>query len=505
MWMFEPLATEQVVPGENGQLHLSPEGLALSRAGKIAGQVDQALADYDVVSTVAVGRGGRARLRVEFTDDRTPWVIKGVPRPHAMWAVYTVEAYQKMLAWATSEEATKPLELPTIAARIEQHADDLPIQGNLLVAQAIAHRASDMDLEPSNGAYSLRFRIDGSLFPVARMPLPAARRLVRMIKNQARLQAHRTDMTQEGRTRLMMPSGPVDLRVTVLPAVAGEKLNIRLLNPATQLFGLNELGLDEQQAAQFKSLLARPTGAIILCGPGGAGKTTTMYAALQYLLDTASPRAMATIEEPVEFELEGVSQTQVGPQLSFARALSVLLRQDPGVIMLGEIRDPETARIAMRAGMTGQLLLTTIHATGPETAIPRLLDLDAEPYMVSGALVAIVSQRLLRKVCTACAQAYQPRHEELAAAGLTEADLSGVTLQTGTGCPICHNTGYSERTGIFDIVMIDESVQALILARDIEALRASLRSDGLYRAAVDKLRSGITDLAEVIRLLGARQ
>ncbi len=505
MWLFEPLTGEQLVTGDDAQLHMSPQGLALSRAGEVAADVSAAVADYQELSEVTMKGGRRVRLQLSFADGRRPWRLRGVPRPHGQWALYTIEGYQKLLAWASTDEATKPLEFDTIAGCIERYADDLPLLGNLLIAQAVAHGASDMDLEPAGDIYGLRYRIDGGVFPVAKLPAATAERLVRMLKNQARLQSHRSDVTQEGRIRLYPAAGPVDLRLTVMPGVAGEKVNVRLLNPATQLFGLDQLGMTQQQAEQMKALLARPTGAVLLCGPGGAGKTTTIYAALSSLAAQDATRTIATIENPVEFDLDGIAQTQIGPQLDFSAALSVLLRQDPGVVMVGEIRDPQTAQIAMRAGMTGQLLLTTVHAGGPELVIPRLLDLDVEPYMVSSALAAIVSQRLVRKVCAACAGAYQPTAEEMAALGLSSADLSGANLQTGNGCPACHNTGYRGRTGIFDTVLTDEDIRSLIMARDMQALRARLTSDGLRAAAIEKVKAGVTDIAEAIRVVGAAQ
>ncbi len=503
MWLFEPLSAEQIVTGDDGQLHMSPQGLALSRAGKVAADVASAAADYPDLSEVSIQGGRRVRLQLNFADGRRPWRLRGVPRPHGQWALYTIEGYQKLLTWASTDEATKPLGLDAIAAAIGRYADDLPLLGNLLVAQAIAHAASDLDLDPAGDTYGLRYRIDGGLFPVAKLPATTAERLVRMLKNQARLQAYRSDLTQEGRIRLQAAAGPVDLRLTVMPGVTGEKVNVRLLNPATQLFGLDELGMSQQQATQMRALLARPTGAVLLCGPGGAGKTTTIYAALSALADQDATRTIATIENPVEFDLDAIAQTQIGPHLDFAAALSVLLRQDPGVVMVGEIRDPQTAQIAMRAGMTGQLLLTTVHAGGPELVIPRLLDLDVEPYMVSSALAALVSQRLVRKVCPACAGIYQPTSEQMTALGLSSADLAGANLQTADGCPACHGTGYRGRTGIFDITLIDEDVRTLIMARDMQALRARLTSNGLRAAAIEKVKAGVTDIAEAIRVVGA--
>ena len=505
MWLFHPLTEEQIVTGDKAQLHISPEGIALSRNGRIKGDVGASVADYDVISDIGITGGRQVNLRVTFADDRRYWLLRGVSRPHGEWAQYTMQSYRDLLAWAAREEATQPLELDEIAARVRKYEDDLPLLGNLLIAQAIAHGASDMDLEPAGASCAVRYRIDGIVFPVAKIPAATSERLLRMIKNQAQLQAHRSDITQEGRIRLEIEPGPVDLRVTIMPGVAGEKLNVRLLNPATGLVSLGQLGMSQQQTGELKSLLARPTGAIVFCGPGGAGKTTSIYAALSYLAAQQSARAIATIEDPVEFDIEGISQTQVGAQLSFAEALPVLLRQDPGVVMVGEVRDPETALIAMRAGMTGQLLLTTIHAAGPELVIPRLLDLDLDPYMVSSALGAIVSQRLLRKLCPQCAAPCEATAESLAALGVTEEQLDGVELKCATGCPACNGTGYLGRTGIFDLTIIDEGIHRLIMARDLAAIRGRVASDALRMEAVARVKAGVTDIAEVIRVLGAKQ
>jgi type II secretory ATPase GspE/PulE/Tfp pilus assembly ATPase PilB-like protein len=504
MWLFHPLTEEQIVTGSRAELHIAPEGIALSRNGQIGGGFEASVADYDVISDISISGGRRVNLRITFADDRRYWLLRGVSRPHGEWAQYTMQSYRDLLAWGSGEEATRALGFEEIAARVRKYEDDLPLLGNLLIAQAIAHAASDMDLEPAGDSCTLRYRIDGIVFPVAKIPGATAERLLRMVKNQAQLQAHRSDITQEGRIRLDSGPGPVDLRVTIMPGVAGEKLNVRLLNPATGLVNLGQLGMSQEQTEQLKHLLAEPTGAIVFCGPGGAGKTTSIYAALSYLAAQQPARAIATIEDPVEFDIEGISQTQVGARLGFAEVLPVLLRQDPGVVMVGEVRDPETALIAMRAGMTGQLLLTTIHAAGPELVIPRLLDLELDPYMVSSALVAIISQRLLRKLCTECASACEVTAEELTALGVSEEELGG-DLKCASGCPACHGTGYLGRTGIFDLTVIDDDTRRRIMARDFAAIRASVASDALRTEAIARVKAGVTDVAEVIRVLGAKQ
>ncbi len=505
MWLFEPLTTEQIITGARAQLHLSADGLALSRGGVNGGDIAASVADYAEVAEVSVGAGRSCALQVGFGPSRPAWTVKGVARPQAQWAAHTIEGYRDLAAWSLSSEARDPLAPDELAKRLHACTDDLVLFGNLLVAQAVSHIASDIDLEPSGDTYDIRLRIDGTVQPVASIAVDLGARLVRMLKNQAGLQAHRHDITQEGRIRLGRDEGPVDLRVTVMPGISGEKLNVRIFNPATQLFNVANLGMSREHAEEFAGFLAQPTGAVVICGPGGSGKTTTLYAALQHVAEKPAGRAIATIEDPVEFDLPGVSQAQVGRDLDFPKALSVLLRQDPGVIMVGEIRDPQTAQIAMRAGMSGQLLLTTIHAGGPEMVIPRLLDLGLEPYMVSSALSAIVSQRLIRTLCPACAQPATLTAQDLAAIGLQPAELIGVQAKAAVGCPQCRGTGYAGRTGIFDITRIGAEVGRLVMARDVGAIRERLATDGLRRAAAEKLLAGVTDVAEVVRVLGGEK
>ncbi len=504
MWLFEPLAGEQIVTGSIAQLHMSPDGLALTQRGKITTEVARASADYADLAHVSVRGGKNVTLRIGFGDGRPDWTIPGVPRPHALWAAHTVEAYKSILDWRNSEEAIKPINFAGMQAHIDARLDELPLLGNLLIGQALMHRASDLDIEPVSGASVIRYRIDGMVFPAGKLPENTARRLVRMLANQSGLQAHTDNIPQEGRIRTRGGDGFVDLRVTILPGITGQKVNIRVLDPATQLFEVEQLGMTDDQIAQFKSALTAPQGAIALCGPGGAGKTTTLYAALRHLSKGLGRRAIATIEDPVEFELDNISQTQVSADLDFARALSVLMRQGPDVIMLGEIRDPQTARIAMRAGMTGQLLLSTIHASGPEIVIPRLLDFGVEPYMISSAMSVIISQRLIRTLCPQCAQTYTPSADELTAAGISGIEMRG-TWHKANGCEACHQTGYSGRTGIFDITLIDDAIRSMIMMRDMNGLRASLQSDGLRKAALSLVEEGVTDIAELRRVLGGAQ
>ena len=505
MWLFEPLTTEQIITGARAQLHLSADGLALSRGGVTGGDIAASVADYAEVAEVSVGAGRSCALELGFGTGRPAWTLKGVARPQAQWAAHTIEGYRDLAAWSLSSEARAPLAPDELARHLHAYTDDLVLFGNLLVAQAVCHVASDIDLEPSGDTYDIRLRIDGTVQPVASIPADLGARLLRMFKNQAGLQAHRHDITQEGRIRIGRDGGPVDLRVTVMPGISGEKLNVRIFNPATQLFAIANLGMSKAQAETLAGLLSEPTGAIVICGPGGSGKTTTLYAALQHLAERPARRAIATIEDPVEFDLPGVSQTQVGRDLDFPKALSVLLRQDPGVIMVGEIRDPQTAQIAMRAGMSGQLLLTTIHAGGPEMVIPRLLDLGLEPYMVSSALSAIVSQRLVRTLCPACAQHVTLNPQDLAAIGLQPAELVGAEAKAAVGCPQCRGTGYIGRTGIFDITRICDEIGQLVMARDVATIRERLAGDGLRRAAAEKVLAGVTDVAEVVRVLGGEK
>ncbi|MFP3905366.1 MAG: GspE/PulE family protein, partial [Armatimonadota bacterium] len=484
MWLFQPLTGEHVVTGDNASLHLSQTGLAYRPVKKRAEKAGELVADYSQVTRVSVHGWRRATLRLELADGKGPWQVKGLPKPHGQWARHTIEEYMRFASWTAEDAMRSPMDFAEIAGYIGQHSDDLPLLGNFLVRQAINHRANDMELEPRRDGYAFRLRIDGVIFDVGTIPADTAGRLLRMFKNQARLKSYRTATTQEGRITLTGIDGPVDLRVTVMPGIGGEKLSIRVLNPAAQLFDLGRLGLTDEQNRQVQELIHQPTGAVVFCGPGGSGKTTSIYAALQELRQGTGGRSLATIEEPVEFDLDGVSQTQVTEGLDFAKALSVILRQDPGVVMVGEIRDPQTAEIAMRAGMTGQLLLTTMHSASAELVIPRLLDFGVEPYMVASALSAIISQRLVRTLCDACAKEYEPTTGDLEALGVSRDAFEGATLKMGQGCEKCHGTGYHGRTGIFDIVTVDDELSRLVMQQDIAVIRQRLSGPGLMQSAV---------------------
>lgn len=500
MWLFQPLTTEQVLTGDNASVHLSPGGIVYIPAKKGAGPEE--VADYSEITRVSTHGWGRVTVQFDFASGRGPWRVKGVPKPHGRWARRAVQEYMQYATWGGGEGMSRALDFPAIQEYIKETAENLPLLGNFLIRQAINHRANDMELEPRRDSYAYRLRIDGVMFDVADIPSETAGRILRMFKNEADLQSYRTDVTQEGRISVDGEDGPVDLRVTVMPGVGGEKLSVRVLNPGAQLFDLDELGMTGAQVKEVTELISRPTGAIVFCGPGGSGKTTSIYAALREIHGDINGRSLASIEDPVEFDLDGISQTQTGPDLGFAKALSVILRQDPGVVMVGEIRDPETAEIAMRAGMTGQLLLTTLHSASAELVIPRLLDFDVEPYMVASALSAIVSQRLVRTLCESCAEDYEPTPGDLEALGVSPGAFEGASLKIGQGCEKCHGTGYRGRTGIFDIVTIGPELSELVLNEDIRAIRQRVAGPGLMDSAIEKLRAGETDIPEILRVLG---
>jgi type II secretory ATPase GspE/PulE/Tfp pilus assembly ATPase PilB-like protein len=328
------------------------------------------------------------------------------------------------------------------------------------------------------------------------------------IKLLANLALFRKDVPQEGRVSIDVEDRTVDLRVSVLPTLHGEKAVVRLFDSATALRPLDHLGMQEEDRETFVSLLARPQGTVLLTGPANAGKTTTLYASVQHIHERRRGLAsIVTVEDPVEYDLGLVSQTQVNPAagLTFASGLRTVLRQDPEVIMLGEVRDAETAEIAVRAGLTGHLVLSTAHARSAAGVFARLLDMGIEPFLVTSSVSAVMAQRLVRTVCSDCAEPEAPSPGLLARAGMKEIPTEG-RFVAGKGCDACRGTGYHGRTGIFHLLTMNDALRNLVMARlpaqELEQKAAQLSPGSLLAAGVQKAAEGVTSLAEVARVIG---
>jgi type IV pilus assembly protein PilB len=372
-----------------------------------------------------------------------------------------------------------------------------------LISQAVSDGASDVHITPERDRTVVRFRIDGVLRDVAEIPRKVHQAVVTRVKVMAGLDIAERRLPQDGRIRLREP-GRVDLRVSVLPTVRGEQVVMRVLDQARVVPDLETLGYGERELSLIRKAVAAPYGLVLLTGPTGSGKTTTLYAALKEVV--SRERSVITVEDPPEYDMPGVSQVAVNPKagLTFAAALRAILRQDPDVVMVGEIRDPETARIAVQAAMTGHLVLSTMHTNDAASAPVRLADMGVEPYLVASCLLCVAAQRLLRLVCPRCAEEYElpPDAPERVVLGL---DSGPVAVRRGRGCPSCGRTGYRGRTAVAEVMFTDRGLRELIRrGAPAEALRDLAVSSGmvpLKQAALEKLLSGATTVQEVVRVV----
>ncbi|MEC6816258.1 type II secretion system ATPase GspE [Photobacterium toruni] len=381
--------------------------------------------------------------------------------------------------------------------------DDAPIIKliNAMLAEAIKEGASDIHIETFEKVLSIRFRVDGMLREVLQPSRKLAPLLVSRIKVMAKLDIAEKRIPQDGRISLRIGGRAVDVRVSTMPSSHGERVVLRLLDKNATRLDLHSLGMTATNHEAFRKLIDRPHGIILVTGPTGSGKSTTLYAGLQEL--NSAERNILTVEDPIEFDIDGIGQTQVNSKvdMTFARGLRAILRQDPDVVMIGEIRDLETAAIAVQASLTGHMVLSTLHTNTAVGAITRLRDMGIEPFLVSSSLLGVLAQRLVRTLCAECRQPYDADTEQKKLFRLTATD--SLTLYRPCGCDKCNFKGYRGRTGIHELLQIDERVQELIHAeageqaieKYVRQTTPSIRDDGL-----DKVRQGITTLEEVMRV-----
>lgn len=384
-------------------------------------------------------------------------------------------------------------------------ADDAPVIRliNGILQEAIRSRASDIHVEPYEERLSVRFRIDGTLTEKLSLPARLAAVLVSRVKVMARLDIANKRIPQDGRFSFNLGERQIDVRVSTLPARHGERLVMRILEKDSQGIGLSELGMDADMLTDFQSMLARPNGIILVTGPTGSGKTTTLYGALSRLND--GTRNVLTVEDPVEYALDGIGQTQVNDKvgMSFAAGLRAILRQDPDVVMVGEIRDPETAEIAVQAALTGHLVLSTVHTNSAVAAIARLRDMGVEPFLLSSTVTALVAQRLVRRLCEHCKQPYAPTAAECAELGVKK----GATFHKAVGCMQCQNIGYQGRVGLYEMAVNDDTLRQMIhdgsSETDMAAYAFQTRKT-LLQSGADAVLSGETSSEEVLRVCSAQ-
>ena len=393
-------------------------------------------------------------------------------------------------------------EIPKVEDLLESQ-DDAPIIRliNALFTQALRDGASDIHVEPFETRSVVRLRIDGMLRDLLEPARALHAALVSRIKIMAQLDIAEKRLPQDGRIALRVAGKPVDVRVSTIPTGHGERVMLRLLDKQAGRLDLSQLGMDEATLAHMDALIREPHGIVLVTGPTGSGKTTTLYAALSRL-DAKSLNIM-TVEDPIEYDLDGINQTQINSriEMSFARALRAILRQDPDVVMIGEIRDLETAQIAVQASLTGHLVLATLHTNDAVSAVNRLVDMGVEPFLLASSLIGVVAQRLVRKLCPDCRKAVALNPRQLGVMGVAPA---GGTLYTAHGCAACKQSGYRGRTGIYELLKVDDDLRALIHDRASEQqLRDYAVAHGMRPLREDGWRwvvQGVTSLEEVVRV-----
>jgi type II secretion system protein E len=436
-------------------------------------------------------------LRVALCVAPAPAVLEAIERAYG-----ASTALQKIVEGIGSGEA---------AAEAEEdvnHLRDLAFEApvvrlvNLLIEEAVASEASDIHIEPFEERLRVRYRMDGILYDRESPPRRLQAALTSRIKLMAEMNIAERRLPQDGRIRVTAGGRRVDIRVSTVPTVHGESLVMRLLDRSSVFLPFNRLGFSPGVAETFEGLIRRPHGILLVTGPTGSGKTTTLYAALDKI--NSPDKKIITIEDPVEYQLSGVNQIPVRPKigLSFATGLRHIVRQDPDIIMVGEVRDLETAEISIQAALTGHLVFSTLHTNDAPGAVARLQDMGAEPYLIASVLNGVLAQRLVRRVCGACRAPYDADTRDLLAIGV--ADATGVGLFRGKGCEDCRGTGYRGRVGIYELFVITEESRGLILAKRptseirrhaIERGMVTLRDDGWAKA-----RHGITTVEEILRV-----
>jgi type IV pilus assembly protein PilB len=524
---------------EHGRRAGIPLGQALIDAGIVnSGQLAQALAernglDYVDLNSFDVDKGATAlidgekarryrTIPIAFLAERTLLVATADPANLlALDDITMATGYEVRRAVAspehidalidqlgTLEGSVREIEDEQFEAEVielRESADEAPVVKlvHAVIADAVRRGVSDIHFEPSGHDMRVRFRVDGVVFDSTTVPRHLISGLVSRVKIMAELDIAEKRMPQDGRIGLSVDGNYVDLRVATLPTVRGEAVIMRILDSRQILMDLDGLGMDEADKRRFQATIAGTHGAILVTGPTGSGKTTTLYAGLTEL--NTPDRTVVTIEDPVEYELDGIKQMQVNTKtgLSFATGLRALLRADPDVVMVGEIRDSETAQIAIESALTGHLVLTTLHANDAPLAAARLIDMSIEPFLVTSSVECVVAQRLVRRLCECRKQV------KLTKAMLNENGFEvarGMTAYEPGTCVRCAQTGYKGRTGLYEVMVMTDALRRPILdGASQEELRAAARAGGmrtLHEAGLEKVRQGITSVAEVLRVLG---
>jgi type IV pilus assembly protein PilB len=392
---------------------------------------------------------------------------------------------------------------------LEQQSEEAPVVRlvNIILTDAIKRGASDIHIEPYEKEYRVRYRIDGVLYEMMRPPLKLKEAITSRIKIMAKLDIAEKRLPQDGRikikTKLANKVKDLDFRVSVIPAIFGEKIVLRLLDKDNLMLDMTKLGFEEEPLRRFEQAIFRPYGMVLVTGPTGSGKTNTLYSALSRI-NTPETNIM-TAEDPVEFNIGGINQVQMKEQigLNFAATLRSFLRQDPNIILVGEVRDFETAEVAIKAAMTGHLVLSTLHTNDAPSSINRLMNMGIEPFLVASSTHLVVAQRLIRRICSNCKEPIEVPEQALLNIGFTKDEIKSLQLFRGRGCDTCSGTGYKGRVGLYEVLEIDDEIKELILSggsayelkeKAVESGMLTLRDSGL-----EKIRNGVTSIDEVVR------
>jgi type IV pilus assembly protein PilB len=429
---------------------------------------------------------------------------------NAINSYYELGEYDDIIEKLGTEVIFKEDEEEEDSKKLEAISKEAPIIQlvNMLIVQGVKDRASDIHIEPNEKGLLIRFRIDGMLNDVRTLPNTIKSAVVSRIKILAKMDIAERRLPQDGRFQVKFGIREVDLRISTIPTVLGEKVVLRLLDKSKGLIKLEQLGFIPEQLDQFKSIISKSYGIVLLTGPTGSGKTTTLYAALNEV--NSKDKNIITVEDPVEYKLARINQIQIKPKinLTFANTLRSILRQDPDVIMVGEIRDAETAKIAVQAALTGHLVFSTLHTNDAASALTRLIDMNIETFLISSSVIGVIAQRLVRVICEKCKEEYLPGKDVLSGLNIkVNSDGDGkVKLYRGAGCSFCKNTGYFGRTSIYELIILDEEIRALIISKvssniiKDSAIKKGMKT--LKDSGLEKAFQGITTIEEVLRVAG---
>lgn len=429
---------------------------------------------------------------------------------NAITSYYELGEYDDIIEKLGTEIIFKEEEEEEDLKKLEAISKEAPIIQlvSMLIVQGVKDRASDIHIEPNEKGLLIRLRVDGILHDIRTLPNTIKSAIISRIKILAKMDIAERRLPQDGRFQVKFGTREVDLRVSTIPTVLGEKVVLRLLDKSKGLIKLEQLGFIPEQLDEFKSIISKSYGIILLTGPTGSGKTTTLYAALNQV--NSKDKNIITVEDPVEYKLARINQIQIKPKinLTFANTLRSILRQDPDIIMVGEIRDTETAQIAVQAALTGHLVFSTLHTNDAASALTRLIDMDIETFLISSSVIGVIAQRLVRVICEKCKEKYTPEKNVLSGLNIKDnsKDDGKVKLYRGTGCSFCKNTGYYGRTSIYELIVLDEAIRSLVISKaSSNVIKAAAIKKGmktLKDSGMEKVMQGITTIEEVIRVAG---